>query len=444
MSTILNYFRLGQEAESFAAVKESISRGVEFRGTNLWILVFAIFIASLGLNVNSTAVIIGAMLISPLMGPIMGIGLALAINDFDLLKKALANFGVATLISLITSTVYFLLTPLNEAHSEILARTSPNIYDVLIALFGGLAGMLANASKLKGNVITGVAIATALMPPLCTAGYGLATFQLSFMLGAFYLFFINTVFIALATYITAKAMNFPVQHLADNQAQRKARLFIWLVTVLTFLPSVYFGIDSVRKARFVVAANRFISKEVHFQNDFLLGQQIDADKRMIQLTFGGDPLPDSAVESLKRRLPDYDLVNTGIDIRMGFANSADERYNALQHTLAGVFEERDLRFMALRKRVDSLVGTDTTHAQLFRELKSFLPAVEGLGLQSMPVVSDSGSYTKWMAEVLSKRPLSQAEKQQAQSWLKARIGKADVRVSFLAGRQSPASRQAVP
>lgn len=440
MSTIFNHFRLGQEAESFDAVKASISRGVEFRGTNLWILVFAIFIASLGLNVNSTAVIIGAMLISPLMGPIMGIGLALAINDFDLLKKALSNFGLATLISLITSTIYFLVTPLNEAHSEILARTSPNIYDVLIAFFGGLAGMLANASKLKGNVITGVAIATALMPPLCTAGYGLATFQLPFMLGAFYLFFINTVFIALATYVTAKALKFPVHHHADDQAERKARVSILFVSMLTLLPSVYFGIDSVRKARFVATANRFISKEAQFRNDYLLGRQIDADERIIQLTYGGDPLPDSAVEALKRKLPDYGLVNTSVDIRMGFASTTDERYNALQNTLAGVMEERDQEMARLRKRMDSLLRGDTSHAQLYREMKTFLPAVEGLGLQMMPVVSDSGNSTRWVAEVLSKKPLPQREQQQAQAWLRTRIGKPDVQVNFVAGRPTPSAR----
>ena len=182
-----------KDKDNEALIVESIRNGVEFKGTNLWILIFAIFIASLGLNVNSTAVIIGAMLIYPLMGPIMGIGLGVGINDFELIKKAFRNLLIATIFSVLTSTLYFLLSPLNEARSELLARTTPTIYDVLIAFFGGMAGIVASSTKLKGNVIPGVAIATALMPPLCTAGFGLANGNMHYFFGAFYLFFINSV-----------------------------------------------------------------------------------------------------------------------------------------------------------------------------------------------------------------------------------------------------------
>ena len=181
---------------------------IVFRGTNLWILMFAILIASLGLNVNSTAVIIGAMLISPLMSPIIGMGLAVGIGDSEMLKQSLKNYGVATLISVLTATLYFFISPLSEARSELLARTSPTLYDVLIAFFGGAAGVLALTTKSKGQVIPGVAIATALMPPLCTAGYGLATAQWAYFFGAFYLFFINTVFIATATFLGVKLLRF--------------------------------------------------------------------------------------------------------------------------------------------------------------------------------------------------------------------------------------------
>ena len=193
------HFDLRQEKEDEQETIDSLKKGVEFRGTNLWVLIFAIFLASLGLNTNSTAVIIGAMLISPLMGPIMGFGLGLGIADFDLVKRSLRNYLTATLFSVVTATIYFLISPISEAQSELLARTSPTIYDVLIAFFGGLAGIVAGSTKSKGNVIPGVAIATALMPPLCTAGFGLATGNLSYFLGAFYLYFINTVFISLST-----------------------------------------------------------------------------------------------------------------------------------------------------------------------------------------------------------------------------------------------------
>ena len=188
-------FDLGEDSALQDEVVDNIFRGVDFRGTNLWVLIFATFVASLGLNVNSTAVIIGAMLISPLMGPIMGMGLSVGINDFDLLKRSVRNFGFMVLVSILTSTLYFVVSPLSGAQSELLARTVPTTYDVLIAFFGGLAGIVAQSRRDRtSTVIPGVAIATALMPPLCTAGYGLATLQLNYFLGAFYLFFINTVF----------------------------------------------------------------------------------------------------------------------------------------------------------------------------------------------------------------------------------------------------------
>ena len=197
-----------------------ITDGISFKGSNLWILIFAILIASLGLNVNSTAVIIGAMLISPLMGPITGMGLSIGINDLQLLKRSFKNYLVMVVIAVITATLYFLITPLKEAQSELLSRTSPTLYDVLIAICGGAAGIIALSTKGKGNVIPGVAIATALMPPLCTAGYGLASANWSYFWGAFYLFFINTVFISLSTFAGVKMLRFNTKQF-DNVAQLK-------------------------------------------------------------------------------------------------------------------------------------------------------------------------------------------------------------------------------
>jgi len=193
---IKSYFNVLRDKDGEKYVIKQITNGINFQGSNLWILIFAVFIASLGLNVNSTAVIIGAMLISPLMGPIIGMGLALGIADLDLFKQSIKNYLVSTFISVITATIYFTLSPITDAQSELLARTSPTLYDVLIALFGGAAGFLAMSTKGRNNVVPGVAIATALMPPLCTAGYGLAVQNTSYFFGAFYLYFINTVFIA--------------------------------------------------------------------------------------------------------------------------------------------------------------------------------------------------------------------------------------------------------
>jgi len=220
---LLSYIKLESELDDFEKIHESITKDIVFKGTNLWILVFAIIVASVGLNMNSTAVIIGAMLISPLMGPINGMGYSIATYNFPLFKLALKNFLFAVIASLIASTAYFLLSPISTAHSELLARTSPTIYDVLIALFGGLAGIVAISSRQKGNVIPGVAIATALMPPLCTAGYGLATGQLFYFFGAFYLFTINSVFIAISSVIISQILKFPIRTVVDKLQRKRMK-----------------------------------------------------------------------------------------------------------------------------------------------------------------------------------------------------------------------------
>lgn len=232
------YISLRKDKIEDTEAVEAIVSGTEFKGTSLWILVCAIFIASLGLNMNSTAVIIGAMLISPLMGPIMGIGLGLGINDTHLVTRSLKNLAVATIFSLMASALYFLISPLNDARSELLARTQPTIYDVLIAFFGGFAGIIATGSRHKGNILPGVAIATALMPPLCTAGYGLATLQWQFFTGASYLFLINCVYIGLATWLGCLVLQLP-KVAAHANGKRPYTMMIASVVILGVLaPSV--------------------------------------------------------------------------------------------------------------------------------------------------------------------------------------------------------------
>ena len=253
------YLDLRKDKDNELATVDSIRKGVEFKGANLWILIFAIFMASLGLNVNSTAVIIGAMLISPLMGPIMGVGLSVGLNDFELMKRSLKSFLITTLFSVTTATVFFLVSPVAEGQSELLARTSPTIYDVFIALMGGLAGVVALSTKEKGNVIPGVAIATALMPPLCTAGYGLATGNLIYFLGAFYLYFINSVFISLATFIGVRVMHFQRKEFVDKNREKKVRKYIVLIAVLTMCPAVYLTVGIIQDTFFESAANRFVN-----------------------------------------------------------------------------------------------------------------------------------------------------------------------------------------
>ena len=241
-------FNLDEDKANENEIIEAIKKGVEFRGTNLWVLIFAIFIASIGLNVNSTAVIIGAMLISPLMGPIMGIGLGIGINDFDLIKKAYKNLAIATVIGVVTSAIYFLISPISDAQSELLARTTPTIWDVMIALFGGLAGIVATTRKSISNVIPGVAIATALMPPLCTAGFGLATGNFSFFFGAFYLYFINSVFISLSSFIIVRFLKFQKKTLLDSSREKRVRRYILIVVTITIIPSIIMAYNIVTRS----------------------------------------------------------------------------------------------------------------------------------------------------------------------------------------------------
>jgi len=366
---LIDNFKIFEEKEDYEAVLDVIQKGIFFRGTNLWVLIFAIFIASLGLNVNSTAVIIGAMLISPLMGPIMGMGMGLGINDFSLLNTSFRNYLFASVVGLITSTLYFSITPLNEAHSELLARTSPNFYDVLIAFFGGLAGIIATSSRMKGNVIPGVAIATALMPPLCTAGYGIATTQWSFMLGALYLFFINTVFIALATFITIRILKFPLMHLPDPVKDRWAQRIVTFVVLLTFLPSVYLGYEMIQKEKFMRNATRFIEMEAGIEGDYLLSKRVDPKRRKIELIYGGNPISEFQRQRMAERMKYYDLENASLNVQLGFAlaNESEDRNRLLN--LVDELNKKELALSQLESQMDSIQSQNMLANQILAELQ---------------------------------------------------------------------------
>ncbi|ERM83391.1 membrane protein [Rhodonellum psychrophilum GCM71 = DSM 17998] len=318
-------FDLHEGKEDEIDTIEYIKKNVEFKGANLWILIFAIIVASVGLNVNSTAVIIGAMLISPLMGPIMGIGLAAGINDFDLLKKSLKNLGIAIMISILTSTVYFSFTPLADAQSELLARTEPSIWDVLIALFGGLAGIVAGSRKEKSNAIPGVAIATALMPPLCTAGYGLATGNFYYFFGAFYLFFINSVFISLSTYLIVRFMKFPKKEFMDRKRERTVRNYITIFTILTIVPSVYLAYNIVTRTLWEKNAKQFIKTELDFPRAQIIASTLifDADSSGIEISVIGDRIEEEQIQLLQKKLIAFNLPKTHLKIKQSGDNGTD-------------------------------------------------------------------------------------------------------------------------
>ncbi len=314
-----------REGTDIEGTINGIKKDMVFRGVSVWILVASIFIASIGLNVNSIPVIIGAMLISPLMGPILGIGLSVGTNDWDTLLRSLKNFGIAIAISLITSIIYFLITPLKDASPELLARTKPTILDVLIAIFGGVAGIVAGSRREKSNVIPGVAIATALMPPLCTAGYGIATTQYSFFFGAFYLFFINSVFIALSTLIIVRYLHFPKHTYVNKQKERQFKRYITIFVIIVILPSANIFINVMQETRFYTTAKNFMKKEFNFDKTEIINQKFNYSDTLstIDLYLIGEKLPDYVIQDLNKKLDDYGLIAHGNYIRRNFFSITD-------------------------------------------------------------------------------------------------------------------------
>ena len=325
------YFNVMPDKEDESLTVSQINSGISFHGANLWVLIFAIFIASLGLNVNSTAVIIGAMLISPLMGPIIGMGLAVGISDLELLKRSAKNYLVATGISVLTATIYFLLTPLNEAQSELLARTSPTLYDVLIALCGGAAGILAISTKGKGNVIPGVAIATALMPPLCTAGYGLAMGKAQFFFGAFYLFFINTVFISLSTFLGVRMMHFHRKQIVNASRVKVVNRYILAVVVLTMLPASYMTMKIIGKSVADNNVRKFVKKECTFPGTQVVSQS--TDDKTLNLVLVGKTISNNQIDHMRSMMGEYQLGGYRLNIIQGSqcAYCPDLEFGKQQH-----------------------------------------------------------------------------------------------------------------
>lgn len=411
------------------AIVEQISDGVTFRGANLWVLIFAIFIACLGLNLNSTAVIIGAMLISPLMGPIIGMGLAVGRADLELLKRSLTNYGVSTVISVLTAALYFQLTPLTEAQSELLARTSPTLYDVLIALFGGAAGILALSTGGKGNVIPGVAIATALMPPLCTAGYGLAMGEWSFFFGACYLFFINTVFIALATYVGVRLLQFKPKQFVDKARLAVVNRYIAVIVVVTMLPAVYMTTQIIRQSVFENRVKQFVKQELNQPGTRILSEQADRETKTLDVVALGAALPNEMIEAARQRLADYQLADYQLNVIQGAQSDSLllARNNAgTQQSLS----EQDQQHLVLQtERVAQLEREtadyrrlDALAREIAGEVKAVCPKVESIGLSKItetPV--DSGAVRSYVLAVANSRtPLPTADRDRLAQWLKVR------------------------
>lgn len=382
----------------------AIKRDIEFKGPALWILIFSIFIASIGLNTNSPAVIIGAMLISPLMGPILGVGLSLGINDTETLSRSLRNLATMVVLSLLASTLYFALSPLSDAQSELLARTRPTLLDVFVAFFGGAAGIVAGARKEKSNVIPGVAIATALMPPLCTAGYGLATAQFSYFFGALYLFIINSIFICVATFLGVRYLNFPLVEFVDPIRAKKAKRYVVSAVILIVLPSMFIFVKVIQESLWYRNANAFVEANVEFGDNVISNKVYnyeESPRTILIFMDGGKTIPEEVIDSWRDKMEESGLENTDLKIVQS-GGDMDEYIALMEQFKSETFKElyvnneerlrnREERIAALEAELNAVQGDSIPLGQILREVQVQASGVQRLAWARSLELAPSGA-----------------------------------------------------
>ncbi len=433
LGKLIHYFNLEAEIDDFDKIHESIKKDIVFKGTNLWILMFAIVVASVGLNMNSTAVIIGAMLISPLMGPINGMGYSIATYNLPMFRMALKNFTFAVGAGLVASTAYFALSPISTAHSELLARTSPTIYDVLIALFGGLAGIVAISSKQKGNVIPGVAIATALMPPLCTAGYGLATGQFPYFFGAIYLFTINTVFIALSSVAISQILKFPIRTVGGESHKKTINRWITFVIILILFPSIYFGYNLVQKEKFTENANKYVDNVSIIEGNYLLKNEIDVSGKTIRLVYGGATINETQKQRIREKASGFSLKNTEIIIEQGLAIDAADRKTTEIENLKNELDRLNALLRTKEAQLDSINKSSLLGQQLFNEIKALYPEVISFSYTESHMFGEDlpGPEKTGLALItLESGSLSPQDRERILHWLQQRVDALNIKLFF--------------
>lgn len=429
---IVSYFNVAEDLEPQLDIEQSIRSGVSFKGSQLLVLIFAIFIASLGLNTDSIPVIIGAMLISPLMGPIIGMGLAIGIEDFSLLKRSLKNIVMAIIGSLLASAIYFMISPQYEGSSQLLARTSPSIYDVFVALFGGAAGIVSIACKNKGQVMPGVAIATSLMPPLCTAGYGIATLQSHFFFGALYLFFTNMIFILFASLIGVKLMNFKKVVYQDTRRSHRVQMIVYSVVFVTIGFSCYLTYEMIRKNIFMTEATSFVENEMVFPNTQVLNQKIymNGNQRHIDVTLIGQALPkDSLQLAMMTKLDSVGLGGTILNIKQGFSIS-ENRGRSDEENFGQFYSVMQKEVADRQEKIDSLKDLLKDYSYFNRELtmiapevKALFPSIKDIAMSRMVATSLTNSQADTINMVFVNAPkgMSAGDKEKLISYVKIRL-----------------------
>lgn len=386
---MFDFISLHQGEEKRESVLENIKQSISFRGANLWILACAIVIASVGLNVNSTAVVIGAMLISPLMGPIVGAGFALAVFDFELLKRCGKNLLIATIVSLVVSAIYFFISPFKDAQPELLARISPTIYDVLIAFFGGLVGVIALTRVEKGNPIPGVAIATALMPPLCTAGYGLAMGNFSYFFGAFYLYSINCFFICIATYFIVRYLKYTPVQFKNIRFEKQIRYGISFLLVLMIVPSFYLAYNLLKEKQFNDNVSKFIENEFTANGYTIIFKEIkyNTSPKKIELAFLSKRFSNEEEKQLNHRLNQYQIFNTSLIFKQGTQDLKKEILNELG-TQNKALSEKDIIINNLQNEIKEFKFDDT---ETYKEIGILFPEAKNVSIGKFLLFPNSDS-----------------------------------------------------
>jgi len=380
-SFIRKLLDLREGAEEKRVIIENVKDDGDFSSARFWTLVFAIGIASVGLNINSIPVIIGAMLISPLMGPIVSMGLALSIYDWGLLRRSLRNMLILTGISIGISALYFALSPITNAQSELLARTQPTIFDVLIAVFGGLAGFIGISRVKQNNVIPGVAIATALMPPLCTVGYGIGTLQMQFVFGAFYLFLINSIFICLSALLVASYLKLPKHEYPDEAKKKKVNRIITTIIIVIILPAAYTAYTFVQQNNFNQHSETFIQRVFTEQGHVVIYKNIEYTRtdKVIELAFLAEHFTEEQIQSFKERLVDYNLEGTTLLVRQNGFELTEEEWLSVVSELQGDGD----KVQALEARLESERLSFESPARLLEEAKALNEKIENIAVSSL-------------------------------------------------------------
>lgn len=434
-------FSLSEDQDNEHDIVDAIRKGVVFKGVNIWMLIFATMIASVGLNVNSTAVVIGAMLISPLMGPLMGLGLGAGINDLQLVNKAFKNLIIAMTFSIITSAIYFMVMPVTGEQSELLARTSPAFWDVLIAVFGGLTGVLAGSSRDKGNAIPGVAIATALMPPLCTAGYGLAMLNFSYFFGALYLFFINSVMIGASTFLVVRLLNFKQVEYMEPARESKVRKIIYALVFVTIIPSIYLGLNILRESNFKVAAEKYLKTEFSNEPYYVINKNLTFNdklwfKRFPENTitiYVGGYMDSLAVYEKSNLLQTYNLPHTVLRVKQGNQLQEFVQEEQIKTDELTIAHNREIY---LKDSVIGLLNNEIAENQadyyspnrVRNELLAFYPAISSFSISESEVLSDSTSQEETLVYIDYDKKLKEKDWEIIQAWLAKRLNKNNIRI----------------